>query len=105
MLPDKQLAVIRKTCGGPKFTESPFGEDPRCMSIAGVWRNYRDICDHGYGGNWRRKAGFPFSFLLRCVLTMRRKNIGRRGMSQEKKSFLFYVFSGRIQSSRYVKGV
>lgn len=73
---------------------------------AGVWRYYRDKTRHGYGGNWRGMAGFLFFFLPVWFLTVRRETIGRRGMGQNKETFvLFYVFSGRIQSGRYVKGV
>lgn len=43
---------------------------------------------------------FLFGF-SQCVV----RPLGEGGMGQDKEFFLFYVFSGRIQSSRYVKGV
>lgn len=71
---------------------------------AGVWRYYRDKTRHGYGGNWRGMAGFPF-FLFgvsQCAV----RPLGGEAWAKIKKFFvLFYVFSGRIQSGRYVKGV
>lgn len=45
----------------------------------------------------------PESFL--CRFSMRLENIGRRGLSQRKEELFFVLFnSGRIQSSRYVRG-
>lgn len=45
----------------------------------------------------------PESFV--CRFSMRLENIGRRGLSQKKEDLFFVLFnSGRIQSSRYVRG-
>ena len=65
-------------------------------------RYYKDKHDRGYGGNRRVMAGFPFGF---AVLFNAVRNHWVKGPGPKRASFvvLFYVFSGRIQSSRYVK--
>ena len=68
--------------------------------FAGDWRYYKDKPDHAWGGNWRTGAG-----ILRLSFLNAARNIGRRGLSQRKEELFFVLFnSGRIQSSRYVRG-